>query len=262
MKILKVARATRANAGIARAYDKRLMSLVDEMNNSVCYWLEAEYKKQIPKIAQDANPSKAMAAKLSKLFRQWRKRFSEHAELTSSWFMRTTDNAVSSSVTHALNTAGMTVKMRTTPEVKNVLSSIYQTQVSLIKSIPEQYLTQVSVMVQESVNRGRDIAYLREQLQKKYDATSKRARFIAIDQNNKATNAIAVERNKAAGITEGIWVHHSAGSKSYRLSHIKASTDKLKFSLLEGAYIDGEYIMPGQLPGCKCTFRPVIPGFD
>lgn len=232
------------------------------MNNSVCYWLAAEYKKNLPQIAQDANPAVAMAGKIKSLLLQWRKRFSKHAEITSSWFMRATDKAVTASVTNSLNAAGMSVKMQMTPEVKTVLSSVYQTQVSLIKSIPEQYLTQVEVLVQESVTRGRDIAWLKEQLQQKYQVTERRARFIAVDQNNKASNAIARERNMSVGITEGIWVHHAGGSKTYRHSHVKAGNDKLVFSLVDGAYIDGDFIMPGELPGCKCTFKPKIPGFD
>ncbi|WAT10141.1 phage minor head protein [Rouxiella badensis] len=231
------------------------------MNKSVSYWLEAEYKRQMPGIAQDANPAKVMAARLSKLLTQWRERFNEHAEITSSWFVRSTDKAVSSSVTHALNTAGMSVKMRNTPELKNVLAATYQTQVSLIKSIPEQYLTQVDLLVQESVSRGRDIAWLRDELQQRYGVTRRRAIMIARDQNNKATNAIAVERNIAVGVTEGIWEHHSGGSKTYRQSHVKAGNDKLKFDLRKGAYIGGQWIMPGELPNCNCTFRPVVPGF-
>lgn len=248
--------------GIEKAYQRNLVDIVDEMNNSICYWIEAEYKRQMPTIAQDANPAKAMAAKLSKLLKQWRKRFNEHAELTSSWFVRSTDQAVSSSTIHALNTAGMSVKMQNTPEVKTVLAATYRTQVSLIKSIPEQYLTQVDVLVQESVSRGRDIAWLRDELQQRYGVTRRRAIVIARDQNNKATQAIAIQRNLSVGIAEGIWVHHSGGSKTYRHSHVKAGNDQLRFNLSKGAFIDGEWIMPAELINCKCTFRPVVPGFD
>lgn len=262
MAKLKTARQTRPNPGVEAAYRKRLVSLIDEMNNSVCYWLEAEYKRQMPGVAQDANPAKAMGDKIRALMMQWRKRFSKHAEITSSWFMRATDKAVSGSVTNALNAAGMSVKMQMTPQVKTVLSGIYQTQVSLIKSIPEQYLTQVEVLVQESVTRGRDIAWLRDELQQRYGVTKRRAIVIARDQNNKASIAIARERNLSVGITEGIWVHHAGGSKTYRHSHVKAGNDKLKFSLNEGALIDGEHIMPGELINCKCTFKPVMPGLS
>ena len=53
----KVIRAIKPNAGIRAKYRKRLVSLLDEMQRSVVWWLRAEYRKQETRIAQDAPPA-------------------------------------------------------------------------------------------------------------------------------------------------------------------------------------------------------------
>ena len=153
----------------------------------------------------------------------------------------------------------MTVSMQITPEVQTVLDSLYETQVGLIKSIPEQYLTQVQTLVQQSVTNGRDVGFLKEELKKRYGITGRRAKVIARDQNAKASNAISRERCKSAGITHGIWVHRAGGSKTYRQSHLKMNGEK--FELAAGCYDphEGREVHPGELINCKCDFRPVIP---
>lgn len=45
------------NKGIELWYRKQLMKLIDDMQHSAEYWLKAEYKKQLPEIAQDALPA-------------------------------------------------------------------------------------------------------------------------------------------------------------------------------------------------------------
>lgn len=239
-------------------YQSKLQSLVDDMSTSVNYWLSAEYKKQEPKIVGDASPAKVMNKKLLSVMARWRETFNKKAEDIATWFVRRSDAHASNSVKNKLRAEGMTVNMRITPEVRNVLDSIYETQVNLIKSIPEQYLTQVSTLVQESVSRGRDIGYLKEELKQRYGITERRAKVIARDQNSKASNAISQQRCQSAGITHGLWVHRAGGSKSYRHSHVKMNGTE--FELNKGCWDEheGRLVMPGELINCRCEFRPVI----
>jgi len=232
--------------------------LVEEMSISVDYWLSAEYKRQEARIVGDASPAKLLNKKLLSVMASWRKKFDKKADDIAIWFVRRADAYASRSVSNKLRAAGMTVNMRMTPEVRNVLDSLYETQVNLIKSIPQQYLTQVSTLVQESVSRGRDISFLKEELQKRYGKTERRARFIAVDQNNKASNEISRRRMISAGVKKGIVKHRSGGSKSYRHSHVKADGQEYD---LEVGFWDSHlkrFVQPGELPGCKCEFRPVI----
>ena len=76
----KVIRAIKPNAGIRAKYRKRLVSLLDEMQRSVVWWLRAEYRKQETRIAQDASPASDLQDRLKSLFRYWTKRWRESAE--------------------------------------------------------------------------------------------------------------------------------------------------------------------------------------
>lgn len=232
--------------------------MIEEMSTSVNYWLAAEYRRNESEIVGDASPAKSLSKKLLDVMATWRETFDQKAELIALWFVRRSNMYATTSVSNKLKAQGMTVNMRITPEVQNVLDSLYETQVSLIKSIPEQYLTQVSVLVQESVTRGRDVAYLKDELKHRYGVTERRAKVIARDQNAKASNAIAVERSKQAGITHGIWVHRAGGSKSFRHSHVQMAGTE--FDLSKGCWDDHEkkWVMPGELINCRCEYRPVI----
>jgi SPP1 gp7 family putative phage head morphogenesis protein len=47
------------NAGLEAAYRKKLRDLIEEMSDSVEYWLEVEYKRNEPRMAMDSTPERA-----------------------------------------------------------------------------------------------------------------------------------------------------------------------------------------------------------
>lgn len=93
-----------------------------------------------------------------------------------------------------------------------------------------------------------------------YAITKRRAKLIARDQSNKATQAIRSIEAKELGITEGVWVH-VPGAKSSRKTHMQMNGKR--FRLDEGLYDSavGRKVLPGELVACNCTFRAVIPEF-
>ena len=111
----------------------------------------------------------------------------------------------------------------------------------------------------QSVSRGRDLGTLTKELQQRYGVTRRRAAFIALDQNNKATSAMQSARQRALGIRRGRWRHSHAG-KEPRISHVKA--DGKEFDLDKGMFIDGEWIMPGQKIRCRCGWEAILPGLE
>lgn len=240
-------------------YRKKLHELIKEMSNSVEYWLTAEYRRNESEIVGDASPAKLLNKKLISVMATWREKFDKKAESIALWFVRRSDMYASKSVSNKLKAQGMTVSMQITPEVQNVLDSLYETQVSLIKSIPEQYLTQVNSLVQISVQNGRDIGFLKDELKNRFGVTERRAKFIARDQNAKATAEIARKRQKSAGIKKCILKHRSGGSKTFRESHVHA--DGQEYDIDVGFWDSHlkRYVQPAELPGCKCEGRPVIP---
>jgi uncharacterized protein with gpF-like domain len=119
-------------------------------------------------------------------------------------------------------------------------------------------LSDVKALVIDSVEKGRDLMGLETGLKSRYDITLRRATMIAKDQNNKATQGIAMLKMKDAGIKRAIWRHNSA-SKHFREEHVEM--DGTEFDLEEGCYdpVEGRNIQPGELVNCHCSFRPIIP---
>lgn len=264
-------RPIRPNKGIEMAYRKKLMKLIDEMQNSVKYWIESEYKRQEPVImADDATPADAMARALRKRFTQWQRNFRREARKLAEWFARSnykyTENAFKSSwksykeqkFRQKFEDAGFTFDLKMTPAMQNVMKSFIHENVNLIKSIPEKYFTEVEGMVMRSVRSGRDLAYLSDELEQRYGITRRRAVLIARDQNNKATSQMSRQRQQDLGITQAIW-KHAGGVKEPRHSHEVA--DGKIFDLDKGLYVDGKWIFPGEEINCHCYARPIIKEF-
>lgn len=86
--------------------------------------------------------------------------------------------------------------------------------------------------------------------------SERRANIIAKDQIGKINDSIENARALELGGTKsGVDAFRSA-SKEPRPLAIKANG--MEYDLEKGAYIDGEYIRPRDLPGCKCGKRLVI----
>jgi len=247
------------NVGLADAYREKLERLVDDMHASLLWWLRSAYRANPPEMAQDESPAMAMRRAMAEMVRRWQGKFDEAAPALGGWFATSAVDRSDKSLQSILKRAGFSVKFTKTRAVNDILQATTGENVSLIKSIASQHLTEVEGLVMRSVSAGRDLQYLTGELERRYGITRRRASFIAIDQNNKATGSIERARQTELGITEAKWIH-TAGSKHPRKSHIAAHGTVYKVA--EGCLIDGEYIWPKQLPNCGCLSRSIIPGFS
>lgn len=259
----KVLRPVHPNAGIEVIYRRRLLALIDEMNNSFVYWLKASYRANPPLMAQDRNPAQELRAAIRKLAAQWQRNFDDAAPRLAEYFSKATYLRSGAALKTILRDGGYSVKFNMTREMRDVMDATITEQVSLIKSIPQQYLTQVEGMVMRSVQTGRDLGTLTKELQEQFGVTKRRASFIARDQNNKATASMTRVRQVKLGITEAIWMH-SGGGKHPRPTHLAAGRAKTKYDTSKGWFDPavGKWIFPGELPNCRCVSRSVIAGFS
>lgn len=252
----------RGNAGIRAWYRRQLEKAVAEMHKSYVYWLSAEYRDVgLAQDAADGGAATHLRESTARLGRRWQKTFDE---LAVSLSKRLADKVLAHSdaaLSSGLKGQGFTVKFTMSAPMNDAYQAVIGEQVGLIKSIASQHLTEVEGLVMRSVARGRDLGGLTAELKKRYGITQRRAAFIALDQNNKATSTLQAARQKAIGITEGTW-RHSHGGKFPRPEHVKA--DGKVFKLAEGMWMPGEgkHVMPGEDPGCRCGWTPVLPGFD
>lgn len=250
------------NAGIHAAFRKALLRLIDEMQGSYLYWLRAQYRQTPPRLALDAIPARQLQKELNGLGSRWRKRWNSAAPKLADWFSQSVEDRSSAVLRKILRDAGITVKFTMTAGMRDVFAATVQESVSLIKSIPQQYHTEVEGLVMRSVKEGRKLDVLTRQLQHRYHVTRKRAELIARDQNNKATAVFTKVRQLELGIEEAIW-QHSGGGKEPRKTHVANSGKRYKVA--EGWFDPDKRvrrkIFPGELINCRCVSRPVVKGF-
>jgi len=145
---------------------------------------------------------------------------------------------------------------------EEVATALIAENVSLIKSIPEQYMKDVTGSVMRSITTGRGLADLVPELQKYEGQTYRRAKNIALDQTRKAYNTISRQKLLKNGIKEFRWVH-SGGGLHPRESHIEIDGKTFSFEnvVAEQAALGvplNDRGMPGEPINCKCTMRPII----
>lgn len=208
--------------------------------------------------AQDASPADTLRAAMRRMGRLWQRRLDKLAPELAAFFATAAAERASGQMASMLRKAGFTVKFSVTPTVKDILDATVGENVSLIKSIAAQHLTNIEGAVMRSVTAGRDLSTLSNELKDVYGVTRRRAANIALDQNNKATAAITRARQEELGITEAIWQHSRAG-KHPRQSHL--AFDGHRYDVKKGAFLDGKWVWPGTEINCRCTSRSVIPGF-
>jgi SPP1 gp7 family putative phage head morphogenesis protein len=210
-------------------------------------------------IAQDELSSSALRDAMRKLSRRWLKRFDTMADQLADYFATAVSTRTDAQLKRILKDGGFSVEFKMSMAQRDVLNATIAENVSLIKSIPRQYLTSVEGIVSRSVQTGRDMKALSDDLQKAFGVTKRRAAIISRDQSNKATAMLTRARHLELGITENVWVH-SAGGKHPRPTHVRAGQDGVKFDVATGWKdpATGKYIWPGTEINCRCIGRPVI----
>ena len=251
------------SAAIYNQYLRWLRGIIKEMERDIIKNIEQHYA---PPIARDAAVSPlAGAAWFRLLTKKWLNIFDKEGARRAAFFAGHIRNNVTRRFLNELKDAlAITVKFKTSKRLEKVYEKIVTDNVNLIKTIPREYLTEVNDIVTESINRGRDMGYLREEIQKRFRLDDFKAIRIARDQTNKATEAISRTRAEDLGITHGIWMHRSGG-KVPRSTHLTLLNGK-RFDLKKGLYdpeawklrggdFRGEWIKPAQLINCHCTFK-------
>lgn len=253
------------SAGVQAAYQKKLQKLLDEMADSVEYWIDRKYKANEPATMamDDVLPANALKQTIAELVKRWQKKWNEAAPILAKYFAEEALKRNDANLKAILREANWTVKFRMTPGMRDVLKATIEQNVGLIKSIPEQYLKGVQGHVMRSIQAGRDMGPLAKQLQAQYGVTKKRAALIARTQNNLATGAMDRARKLELGLTKSKWRHSHAG-KEPRPTHL-ANDGKL-YDHAKG-WFDPDpkvrrHIYPGELINCRCSSITVVPGFS
>ena len=148
------------------------------------------------------------------------------------------------------------------PGMEDIGRAIIAENVSLIKSIPDEYFKNVTGAVMRSITKGQGIADLIPDIQKYDGQTERRAKLLALDQTRKAYNSINKSRMQATGVKSFIW-NHSGGSQFPRESHQKINDHVFSFENLDAEQSalgvpPNDRGLPAFCVNCRCTMIPVI----
>jgi len=274
------------NAGVQNKYRKALYDLVQQMAD--------ETKKQVAKLfngelandffeqqeqaasldtkskttSMDASIASAAKKLMNKLTDKFDKLFAyKSVELATA--MVNNSNKTSKTSLHTSFkqlSGGLSLKTGVVPQgMEEITKSLINDNVNLIKSLPQQYLNDVSGAVMRSITTGNGLADLVPELTKYSGISKRRARNIALDQTRKAYNFINRQRMQAIGVKQFEWLH-SGGGQHPRQSHIALSGNIFSFDDLpvinqeqvSKGYEAPQRGIPGQAINCRCTMNPVI----
>lgn len=224
-------------------YHGAMLQLVRQMT-------KATHAALAPKQTMDEAPGSVIA----KLVKRFEKLFEDKAPRIIDDMLQGVDRNSAQQVTKSLSELSGGLKIKPNADMADRLAAAAAENVSLIKSIPEQYFERVTKAFVDSQTQGSDFV---DALQKISGITERRAKNIADDQTRKTFNSLNAGRMAHAGVRKAEWIH-SRGGLHPRELHL--DFDGEEFDLEQGAPVgdDGGYVMPGEEPNCRCTFRPLI----
>lgn len=222
-----------------------------------------DYERQfqsIPTYTADAGITSQSRILLNSLKRKWSQVFNESSKLIAESFTNRVDRDAKKRLQNSLtDMTGLSLKMPDMPlEMGDILKATVVENVSLIKSISNQFHERIEGQVMRSIQQGDGTKGIYDYIKHQKVVSDKRASLIARDQTSKLTTAVNRERMKSVGVTQFIWVH-SGGSADPRELHLRHNGNT--FDLADPPIIDertGERGLPGQAINCKCRMKPVL----
>ncbi len=138
------------------------------------------------------------------------------------------------------------------PWIDDFLTAAITENVSYISTIPQQYHSRISAVIQQGVKNGQRIPDMTAEIRKVYKVSENQARFIAVDQTSSITGQLTERRHRAAGVTKFVW--RTSEDERVRESHKDFNGKTYEYS--EGA--GPKKLKPGQDFRCRCTAEPVF----
>lgn len=214
-------------------------------------------------LATDAPSSltQILRKRLDAFAEHWTQRWDHMERRIANDFAEGSYRATDAGVMASFRKAGFTIKFQATQGMRDAYSTIIEYNIGLIRSIPQVYLKDVQSKVWDGVMKGSDLNKMTQDIQEVYGVTSRRAAFIALDQNNKAKATFEEQRRSEVGIEEAEWQHSAAGVDP-RNTHVVAGRKRMRYRIKDG-WIDphdGEVCWPGTKIRCRCSSRAIIPG--
>jgi len=191
-------------------------------------------------------------------------------------FVGRTDEATTRQLVKNVNTAiGVDIKpLLSERDMDDYIQASIAENVSLIKSIPEQFFKRIESTIYSGLKDGVYPTEVAKQLQEDYGVSYRRARFISRDQQSKITSQIVEKRQQQAGITHYRSIdsddervtgrpggkYPNAKISCWGIARKDVGYGKGVYTWKEGASWGGQTGLHAgrHHPGCRCTASPVF----
>lgn len=257
------------NAGIMAWYVKELKTLTKQMTTE-CTKRIADIYKELgyqTEFAQDDSISSQIRIALNELQRKYGTKFNDRSKELVKQLLKKTNRYSNLQINEAIKSmVGDKSKdfalkgSAISPEKAEIMKALTFENVSLIKSIPNEYFKQITGAVSRSIQNGEGVKWLAKELMTYGAKSQRRADLIAQDQTRKAYNEINLRNFQESGIRQFEWVH-SGGSREPRKYHKDVLNGQI-FDIETGAPNESgkepDFIYPGQEPYCRCIMKAVL----
>lgn len=146
------------------------------------------------------------------------------------------------------------------PWLQAAVDDFVRENVALIKSIPEQFFSELEKNLSRDIADGARWEDLAQEIQDRYDVSESRAELIARDQVGKFNGDLNKERQTALGVESFIW--RTVGDERVRTD--ETAGDDLGHAERNGVTYSWADPPEGEIPGspisCRCYSEPVIEG--
>lgn len=234
-------------------YNRKLQQLIKLIRADIDNELVPLIKQQAPEYVADSWTD-VISAALRRIITRW----------NSPQAQRQAEQIASSFVTSAAGDNNRRVQSfgidlyGGNDQLQDYLQAAAFQNAQLIKSIPSQYLEQVSNIVMGNMRQGMRPIYIEQQLVKQFGVTQRRAKLIASDQTAK----IQGEMNKIRQVNSGIEFFTWLTSHDERVRHSHNEVSKRDVGFGPGVFrwddlpvVDGVPTFPGQPIRCRCVAR-------
>lgn len=272
---VRLGNALNYNVGVQRAYIKRLTFMIDVLSKEVVQFVKTNYTFDAKDLDISNIDPVIVERFINYLYDKYGKEFEDKgqdavrlmvyellkisavniAANLKKVFKRTDVSAMPLSAN--INTDFMLESNYFAGELKDYTKAAIAENVSLIKSIPEEYLTKVQRLIYRSLTSGESSATLVKKLSKFTAVSKRRVELLALDQTRKLYAKVNAYRMQKLGAKKFEWIH-SGGGREPRLSHMAMSGKIYSFDDLPIINKDNKHEppqrgLPGEAPNCRCV---------
>jgi uncharacterized protein with gpF-like domain len=248
---------------IASRYAARMTKQIDRMTRETMRAVLASLREHLPEDAvMDASPANQVQMVFNALQKKWDQAFGRMASDTAWGFIDDVSKDSSAKLRDSLKELSGDLVLNTsilTGELQDMLDASVKENVALIKRVPAKYFEQMQGDVMRSIQTEGGLQTLIPALEERGVKIRNWAQNVALDQTRKAFNGLNKGRMQALQMDEYEWIHGGGSNhpREYHRDVLHGTICKLS----DPPVIDkrtGEKGIPGQLPFCRCTMRPVF----